>query len=183
MGGHWGLGLKGTGYDGIIVQGASDKPVYIYIDEDGAHIEDAGDIWGKDTYETDALLKQKYGNNIVVQSIGQAGERQIKIACIMTDGKDARAGGRCGLGAVMGSKKLKAVVVKGRRKPEIHNPEALRKEVVELAKYQRENRGGCMNMALLKDLLAMSFPRFANKKTGNRELGIGSLKTNRRSNY
>ena len=142
VGGHWGLGLKGTGYDGIIVQGASDKPVYIYIDEDGAHIEDAGDIWGKDTYETDALLKQKYGNNIVVQSIGQAGERQIKIACIMTDGKDARAGGRCGLGAVMGSKKLKAVVVKGRRKPEIHNPEALRKEVVELAKYQRENRGG-----------------------------------------
>jgi len=136
------LGLKASGYDGIIIQGISDKPVYIYIDEDGAKIEDASELWGKDTYETDEILKQKHGNRIVVQSIGQAGERLINLACIMTDGKDARAAGRCGLGAVMGSKKLKAVVVKGNKKTSVNNPDALKKEIAELAKLQKLNRGG-----------------------------------------
>jgi len=153
VGGHWGIGLKGAGFDGVIVQGASETPVYIYIDENGAQILDATDLWGKDTFETDILLKQKHGKNIVVQSIGQAGERLIPIASIMTDGMDARAAGRCGLGAVMGSKKLKALVVKGHKKAEIHDPDALRKEITELAKFQKENRGGMHEHGTAEGLL------------------------------
>jgi len=153
VGGYWGIGLKGTGFDGVIVQGASDSPVYIYIDENGAQILDATDLWGKDTFETDKLLKQKHGKNIVVQSIGQAGERLIPIACIMTDGMDARAAGRCGLGAVMGSKKLKALVVKGHKKAEIHDPDTLRKEITELAKFQKANRGGMHEHGTAEGLL------------------------------
>lgn len=153
VGGHWGIGLKGAGFDGVIVQGASETPVYIYIDEDGAQILDASDLWGKDTFETDSLLKQKHGKNIVVQAIGQAGERLIPIAAIMTDGIDARAAGRCGLGAVMGSKKLKALVVKGRKKAEIHDPDALRKEITELAKFQKANRGGMHEHGTAEGLL------------------------------
>lgn len=142
VGGYWGLELKKAGYDAVVVQGASAKPVYIYIDENGAKLEDATACWGKDTFETDEILKGKHGDGIVVQTIGQAGERMVKFACIVTDGRDARAAGRCGLGAVMGSKKLKALVAKGSRKPAIANAEALKAEIREIAKFQKANRGG-----------------------------------------
>lgn len=143
VGGFWGVSLKSTGYDGVIVQGTSELPVYIYIDDNGAKIEDAEGCWGKDTFETDIYMKNKYGKNIVVQTIGQAGERMVKLASIMTDGEDARAAGRCGLGAVMGSKKLKALVVaKGKTKPVFNEADALKNEIKELAKYQVANRGG-----------------------------------------
>lgn len=142
IGGTWGLGLKRAGYDGIIIQGVSEKAVYLYVGDDGIRLEDAGSLWGRDTYETDEYLKQKYGDRIVVQSIGQAGENLVKIASIMTDGSSARAAARCGLGAVMGSKKLKAIVVKGSQKPEAADEGNLRKEIHEIAAYQAKKRGG-----------------------------------------
>ena len=113
VGGSWGVGLKACGYDGIIIEGKSQKPVYILVQESGAGILDAGFLWGRDTYQTDEMLKGVHGNKTTVSCIGPAGEKQIKIAAVMHDGSHARAVGRTGLGAVMGSKKLKAVVVSG----------------------------------------------------------------------
>ena len=103
-GGTWGPGLKRCGYDGIVIEGTSEKPVYILVREDGAKIIDASFLWGRDTYETDEMLKGIHGDNITVACIGPAGERLIKLASIMNDGSHARAVGRTGLGAVMGSK-------------------------------------------------------------------------------
>ena len=71
VGGHWGLALKGAGYDGMIVQGSSAHPVCIYIDADSVKIEEAADCWGKDTYETEEILKARYGTDVQVQTIGR----------------------------------------------------------------------------------------------------------------
>ncbi|HQD42567.1 MAG TPA: aldehyde ferredoxin oxidoreductase N-terminal domain-containing protein, partial [Bacillota bacterium] len=131
-GGTWGPGLKRCGYDGIIIEGASDKPVYVLVSEGRVRILDAGDLWGRDTYETDQKLKEIHGENIVVSSIGPSGEKLIKLSAIMHDGSDARAVGRTGLGAVMGSKKLKAVVVSGNKKVPVADPEGLRNSIKEL---------------------------------------------------
>jgi aldehyde:ferredoxin oxidoreductase len=112
-GGTWGINLKKAGYDGIIIHGKAQSPVYIFIQNGKAEIFDARDLWGLDTFETDQKIKDRYGKKSVVSCIGPAGERQVLIAGIMHDGKDARAVGRTGLGAVMGAKNLKAVVVSG----------------------------------------------------------------------
>ena len=142
IGGSWGLGLKRAGYDGVIVMGKAAKPTYIVVEQGKASLHDATELWGSDTYETDEYLKNIYGPTVVTHSIGQAGENQIPIAAIMSDGKSARAAARCGLGAVMGSKLLKAIIVKGTLKIDIDQPEQLKKEVKEIASYQVANRGG-----------------------------------------
>jgi len=142
-GGYWGLALKSAGYDAVVVQGKSEKPVYLYIEEGKVSLLPAEELWGKDTFETDALLKKKHGEDIVVQSIGQAGENQVPLAAILCDGRDARAAARCGLGAVMGAKNLKAVAVKkGNWKPSIAQEEKLRSEIKETAAFQVKNRNG-----------------------------------------
>jgi aldehyde:ferredoxin oxidoreductase len=142
-GGYWGLALKSNGFDAVVVQGKSAKPVYVYIEGGKASLLSADDLWGKDTFETDAALKQKHGEDIVVQCIGQAGENQVPLSAIVCDGRDARAAARCGLGAVMGSKYLKAIVVKrGSWKPSIAHEEKLRVEIRETAAFQVKNRNG-----------------------------------------
>ncbi len=118
VGGSWGATLKKSGYDGIIVTGKSPKPVYIWINEGEVEIRDAMHLWGKDTYELDTLIKEETDEAAVIASIGQAGEKLVRIACIMTDGKAGRAAARCGLGSVMGSKNLKAIAVKGSQNPQ-----------------------------------------------------------------
>lgn len=123
-GGYWGAYLKFSGFDGIIVTGASDRPVYLFCEEGSIEIKDAKDIWGLDTYETEIELKNKHGQKSKVLSIGQAGENLVKIASIIND--MGRAAGRRGLGAVMGSKKLKAIVVSGEPKIEVHDFEQLK---------------------------------------------------------
>jgi len=139
VGGKWGQTLKRTGYDGVIFRGASDTPVYVYINEDTVEIRDAGHLWGMDTYDADEVLKKETDPRSVCAIIGPAGEKLVKISSIMHDGKDARAAGRCGLGAVMGSKKLKAVVVNGSKRPPIYDAEGLRNLVKELAPGIRKN--------------------------------------------
>lgn len=112
--GIWGRYLKLAGYDGIIIEGISKKPVFLAIDEDGPSLHDAQDIWGKETFETQIILKKKMGNkNTSVACIGPSGEKRIPIACIIND--EGRAAGRGGAGAVMGSKRLKAIFVKGNK--------------------------------------------------------------------
>jgi aldehyde:ferredoxin oxidoreductase len=125
VGGTWGANLKRAGFDGIIVTGKSVKPIYLWIHDGKWEIRDALHLWGKDTYEIDPILKGETHERAVVGTIGQAGENQVLMATIMTDGKDARAAGRCGMGAVMGSKNLKAIVVYGTGTVPVFDPEAI----------------------------------------------------------
>jgi aldehyde:ferredoxin oxidoreductase len=109
--GYWGPELKFAGFDGVVVEGRSDKPVYLWIHESGCEIMDARHLWGLDTYSCEDALKKELGPDVKVASIGPAGENLVKYANIIND--RGRAAGRCGLGAVMGSKNLKAIAVKG----------------------------------------------------------------------
>jgi aldehyde:ferredoxin oxidoreductase len=117
-GGVFPFRLKGSGWDGIIITGKADKPVYLYLKDGQAKIKDAAALWGKDSYETQKSIKDELaGAKISVACIGPAGEKLIKYACIMND--KGRAAGRCGMGALMGSKNLKAVVVSGNQRPDV----------------------------------------------------------------
>ena len=110
-GGHFGRKLKESGFDTLLFLGQSKKPVYLLVDQGQASIEKADWLWGKDTYQTEDLLKDRHGSDCQVACIGPAGEKLSAIAGISTD--KGRFAARSALGAVMGSKKLKAVVVKG----------------------------------------------------------------------
>ncbi len=121
-GGHWGPELKYAGYDFIIFQGRSEKPVYLFIDDEAVEFREADHLWGKNTKETTNGIREELGDDTVkVACIGQAGENLVRYASIMVD--YYRAIGRAGLGAVMGSKNLKAVAVRGTRSVEVWNPE------------------------------------------------------------
>jgi len=109
--GYWGPELKFAGFDGVVVEGRSDKPVYLWIHESGCEIMDAKHLWGLDTYSCEDALKKELSPDVKVASIGPAGENLVRYANIIND--RGRAAGRCGLGAVMGSKNLKAIAVKG----------------------------------------------------------------------
>ncbi len=124
-GGSWGQRLKGSGFDGVILEGISPKPVYLLIQDGKAELRDASHLWGKRVPEaTDAILKElaKGGR---VACIGPGGEKLVRYACIMNE-KD-RAAGRCGVGAVMGSKRLKAIGVSGKATPKIAKEEEFKK--------------------------------------------------------
>jgi aldehyde:ferredoxin oxidoreductase len=118
-GGHFGPHLKFAGFDGVFFSGVAPKPVYLLIDEGRAELRDAGDLWGLGVTALEDLLRQRHGKGIQVCAIGPAGEKLALTACIMNDKE--RAAGRSGLGAVMGSKKLKCVVVKGEMKVPVHD--------------------------------------------------------------
>ncbi|MHB8104487.1 MAG: aldehyde ferredoxin oxidoreductase family protein [Dehalococcoidales bacterium] len=110
-GGNVGPYLKFAGYDAVFFTGISDKPVYLLIDNGKAELKDASKLWGKDTFETQDVLRDVHGKELEVACIGPAGEKLSLIAAVMNN--KGRAAGRSGLGAVMGSKKLKAIAVKG----------------------------------------------------------------------
>lgn len=129
--------LKATGYDGIVITGRAESPVYIVINDGVAEIKDAAHLWGKDIYETQEMIKEETDGNISVACIGSAGEKQIPFANIMND--EGRAAGRCGLGALMGSKNLKALAVAGKQKAEIANPEQLKSVIEEARDAVRSN--------------------------------------------
>lgn len=120
-GGHWGPELKQAGYDHIVITGQAASPVYLWINDGLVQIRPAEHIWGKDTWETDALVKREVGQeNAQVLSIGPAGENLVRFAAMICN--LSRAAARTGMGAVMGSKKLKAIVVKGNRGTTIARP-------------------------------------------------------------
>ena len=111
-GGKFGGELKNAGYDMLIIEGKSDKPVYLHIEDDKVEICDAGAIWGKTVWETEDILAAKYGDPLMrFAGIGQAGETLCRYACVVND--KHRAAGRSGVGAVMGSKNLKTIAVRG----------------------------------------------------------------------
>ena len=123
--GYWGAKFKATGFDGIIFEGISPKPVYLVIEDGKAELRDAGHLWGKSVSDTTKLIKDELGAKFNVACIGIAGENQVKYAAIMND--VSRAVGRCGLGTVMGSKRLKAIAVSGKKKVEVADKAAFDK--------------------------------------------------------
>ncbi len=129
-GGVVGVYFKKCGYDALIIEGVLDAPGYLLLDgESEPQLKSAEDLWGLDTRQTLEKLRESEGSNSHMLMIGQAGENQIIYASIMNDG-DHRAFGRGGVGAIMGSKNLKAIVFKnGKEKPEIHNQDLLKKFV------------------------------------------------------
>lgn len=120
-GGHFGPELKFAGYDGIIFEQASGKPVYLYIDDKRIELRDASHLWGKTVFETTDLLQKETSPDAKVACIGPTGENLVLFAGVMNEKN--RAAGRGGMGAVMGSKKLKAVVVRGSGSVKVAQPE------------------------------------------------------------
>ena len=131
-GGTWAKELKKAGLDGIVVTGKADSLCFIKIIDQSITIEDAAFLRGKDTYETETLLKNSCDDQIKVAAIGEAGEKCVRFASVMHDGPAARAAGRCGVGAVMGSKNLKAIAVKGTGSPELFDREGLTQSIKEV---------------------------------------------------
>jgi len=119
-GGHWGPELKFAGYDGIIFEGKAKKPVYLWINDDEVELRSAEAVWGKTVFETTEMLRAETDPDAKVACIGPAGEKLALLAVIMNENN--RAAGRSGVGAVMGSKNLKAVVVRGTGSVEVADP-------------------------------------------------------------
>ncbi len=129
-GGFFGPEMKYAGFDQFIITGQSDKPVYLLVTDNKAELLDASHLWGLNTWETEeAIRKQLKDPNIQVASIGQAGENLVRTASIMTN--QSRAAGKCGMGTVMGSKRLKAIAVRGTMGVKVKNPDQLRQIVTE----------------------------------------------------
>src|SRR5512136_517794 len=125
-GGWWIPELKFAGYDAIVIKGKVQRPVYLWIHEGVAEIRDAGHLWGMFTKETQEEIRKELGDErIRIASIGPAGERRVKCSCILNDLKHAN--GRTGLGAVMGSKNLKAIAVRGKKKMEVADEESVKR--------------------------------------------------------
>ena len=120
-GGHWGPELKYAGYDFLILRGKADKPVYIEIKDGKVNIRDASDLWGLNVWEATASIKRKMKDSKVkVLAVGQAGEKRVRFAAIMSS--LSRAAARCGGGAVMGSKNVKAIAVRGSNGVKVADP-------------------------------------------------------------
>ncbi|MBS7616083.1 aldehyde ferredoxin oxidoreductase family protein [Candidatus Bathyarchaeota archaeon] len=135
--GSFGTELKRAGYDAVIFHGKAEKPVYVWIDDDSVQILDASHIWGKSPAETEDIIKEELGDYYIrVAAIGPAGEKLVRIACIINE--KSRAAGRCGMGAVMGSKNLKAIAVRGTNDVTVAKPD----EFLEFVKEFHERMKG-----------------------------------------
>jgi aldehyde:ferredoxin oxidoreductase len=134
--GQWGAELRMAGYDIVVIQGKAPKPVYLWIDDNSVQLMDASHLWGKTTWDTEQLIRDELGDqNVRVSAIGQGGENLVRVACLLND--HFRAAGRTGLGAVAGSKNLKAVAVRGTHDVSVGDPAKLQefcKDLYERAK-------------------------------------------------
>ena len=134
LGGSWGARMKFSGYDAIAVQGSAERPVYLFVHDGKAEIRDAAFIWGKTAKEAQAILKTELGKGVRVVATGPAGENLVTFATVLADDD---ASGSSGFGAIMGSKKLKAIAAAGEVKPTAAQPEKL----AEVADYIFQLRG------------------------------------------
>jgi aldehyde:ferredoxin oxidoreductase len=133
-GGFWPAEAKGAGFDAYVIKGQSEKPVYLWVQDGQAELRDASHLWGKITGEVEAAIQEELGDpKIEVLQVGPAGEGGVRFACIIN--MSNRANGRTGMGAVMGSKKLKAIAVRGQERPEIADRETL----TDLARWGAKN--------------------------------------------
>ena len=141
--------LRRAGYDSIVMEGKAEKPVYLWVNDDTTEISDGKDFWGLGAFETEKKIKEEHGRAIGVLVIGPAGENMVKFANVVS--QEGRAGGRPGMGAVMGSKNLKAVVIKGSKALPASDPKALKtlgtdayKAVLKKPNYDFWKRQGTM---------------------------------------
>ena len=131
-GGYFGPAMKRAGIDHIVISGAASEPVYLWIDDGKVEIRPARNLWGKNVRETETMIKEELGDKRVrVASIGQAGEHLVRIASVI---HEERAAARTGMGAVMGSKKLKAVAVRGSQEVPLFDAEGFNRYAKELQK-------------------------------------------------
>ncbi len=131
-GGFWPAELKRAGWDAIIIEGKADSPVYLWINDDKVEIRDASHLWGKDTIDVERQIQEELGDKRVrVAQIGPAGEKLVRVACILND--IIHAYGRNGHGAVMGSKMLRAIAVRGHQALPLTHPEKVREVVKQLS--------------------------------------------------
>jgi aldehyde:ferredoxin oxidoreductase len=140
--GFWGTTFKRSGFDGVIFEGISPKPVYLVTDDGKAELRDAKGIWDKNTSETTRLIREELGEKFRVACIGVAGEKLVKYAAIINDADRpnwGRAAGRCGMGAVMGSKRLKAIASRGAMKIKVANEDVYMEEAKK--RYNWVNEG------------------------------------------
>lgn len=138
IGGFLGPHLRFAGYDGIIITGQAAEPVYLLVCDEGAELREASHLWGLDTYQTQDTIKEELGDQVVrVACIGQGGERLVKYASVMAD--SGRAAGRSGMGAVMGSKRLKAVACRGRGSVPLADKEAFDKAALDTLAQVKED--------------------------------------------
>ncbi len=135
VGGSWAVHFKRAGFDGIVIKGKSETPLYLWIRDGKVEFRDARPIWGKDSYESAEWLKRETVREATAAVIGPAGERMAKIASIPHIGHIVRAAARTGLGAVMGSKNLKAVVVFGEGPIPIAKPDELKAYIKEITPH------------------------------------------------
>ncbi len=137
-GGYWGTLLKLAGYDGVIVQGKASRPVYLFIDDGDPRLLEADGLWGRDVFQTDALIKDElHDRKVSVTAIGPAGEQLVPYASIQNDRQ--RSAARGGPGAVMGSKKLKAIAVRGTQSFEAAKPAAYFSSMNELIRLCKDD--------------------------------------------
>ncbi len=147
LGGFFSAELKRAGFDGVVVSGCSKKPVYIWVNDGKAEIRDASGLWGKGTYAVRDILQDTHGKKVRYVATGPAGENRCRNATINTDHEGSATGG---FGAVMGSKNLKAVAVRGTVKPAVADPEKLK----ELNKYTIElSRRGTLRMPIPRQMM------------------------------
>ena len=145
VGGSWGRALKQAGYDGVVLTGQAAEPVYLWINDGKAEIRPVHGIWGLDTYKTAEKIKDLTHNKAEVCTIGPAGERLSPIAGLFTDGHEGRTAARCGLGAVCGSKKVKAIAVYGRQIPALAEKDAIREKMKAMIPTIMEKAKGLSN--------------------------------------
>ena len=139
VGGMWGVELKQAGFDALILEGRSEKPVYIGVEDGRVELRDAKPYWGMGSLEVEEALKRDLGDRLIrVASIGPAGENLVKFACITCD--YGRQAGRTGIGAVMGSKRVKAIVARGSLDIPVADPQTLRKLFEEAMNQIRRHR-------------------------------------------
>ncbi len=174
----FGVVLKKTGFDAVIVEGRSEKPVYVVVNDGDVRIIDALDLWGSDAYDTVYALKEMYGGKRVgVVAIGPSGERLVRMANIVVDAHSFC--GRGGAGAVMGSKKLKAIVVIGSRNVSVYDTDALRELVRDVTrriikgKVETRRNGTVNGMLYVEDIgdLPMKYWDVDTWKEGAKRLG------------
>ena len=175
-GGNFGAALHGTGLDGLFITGKSDLPVYIYIDIDNIEIRDASSIWGLDVHQVEHALHALTSLDARIACIGPAGEKLSLLAGIVN--QDGRLAARCGLGAVMGSKNLKAVVARGKSRPPLADPKSFKSYTAQyLSIFRRKPSGISARVPALMTYILPFFRRFRTKlSSGPVEMVVDSYR-------
>ncbi len=154
-GGWFGPELKFSGFDGIIITGRADRPVYLWIHNGKAELRKASHLWGLQARETQEGIRKELGDErIRIALIGPGGENLVRFACILNELKHVN--GRTGMGAVMGAKNLKAVAVRGKKKMPLHNPEGVREIVRRITATYRQNPGTLGELGTCRGVLLMN---------------------------